>query len=80
MLKLRPKKPSVELNEQYWQSLDASGFVRYPPAIEMYGLMYCEHDCPEGGWIVTSSTGEHTIGILPIAAKIPVNEFRDRVF
>ena len=44
MLKLVLRNASVVLNEQYWQSLVAFGFARYPPAKEMYGDMYASHD------------------------------------
>ena len=65
MLKLVLRKPSVVLNVQYWQSLVAFGFVKYPPAVEMYGAMYCEQVWPDGGTIVTSSTEEHSMGWRP---------------
>ena len=38
-----------ESREQNWQSEEAVGFRRYPPALEMYWLMYDWQVWPKGG-------------------------------
>jgi hypothetical protein len=66
MLKERSKNSSVVLNEQNRQASVESGLVRYPPAREMYGSMYCEHVKPEGGLMVAYSTSAQVISCPPI--------------
>jgi hypothetical protein len=65
MLKERSKNSSVVLKEQNWQAEVESGLVRYPPARDMYGSMYCEQVIPEGGLMVAYSTFEQVISCPP---------------
>lgn len=65
MLNERSKNSSVFLKEQNLQSEVESGLVRYPPAREMYGSMYCEQVKPEGGLMVEYSTSAQVISCPP---------------
>ncbi len=62
-----PRNSSVDRVEQNPQSDEASGLVRYPPAIEIYCCMYSAHVLPEGGVTVTTSRAEQVILCLPKA-------------
>ena len=67
MLKFVSRNASVLSNEQYLHPEVAFGLLRYPPAVEMKGSMYCWHVWPETGSMVTNSTSEHWMGIFPSA-------------
>lgn len=64
-LKERSMNSSVVLNEQNRQAVVEFGLVRYPPAREIYGSMYCEHVRPLGGLMVEYSTSEQVISCPP---------------
>lgn len=47
----------------------SSGFVMYPPVLEIKGVKNWEHVWPDGGFIVTNSMEEQLISECPTADR-----------